>query len=91
MLSKAKTLNGYRLNGLDGEIGKAKEFYFDDHHWTIRYLVADTENWLIERQVLISPYALIAVGRVESICQSFPRHHQTVTGIHGGVSDNPGL
>jgi uncharacterized protein YrrD len=61
MLSKAKTLKGYKLNSLDGEIGKVKEFYFDDRHWTIRYLVADTGNWLTGRQVLISPYAMVAV------------------------------
>jgi uncharacterized protein YrrD len=61
MLIKAKTLNGYKLNSLDGEIGKVKQFYFDDQHWAIRYLVADTGNWLSDRQVLISPYALVAV------------------------------
>jgi len=58
MLYKAKTLKGYTLDGLDGEIGKVKEFYFDDQHWTVRYLVADTGNWLTGRQVLISPYAM---------------------------------
>ena len=46
MLYQAKTLHGYKLNSLEGEIGKVKEFYFDDHYWTIRYLVADTANWL---------------------------------------------
>jgi hypothetical protein len=61
MLYKAKTLNDYKLDSLDGEIGKVKEFYFDDQHWAIRYLVADTGNWLTGRQVLISPYALRAV------------------------------
>jgi len=65
MLNKAKTLKGYKLNGLDGEIGTVKEFYFDDRHWTIRYLVADTGNWLLERQVLISPYALANVNKEE--------------------------
>ena len=58
MLSKAKTLTGYSLQSLDGEIGKVKDFYFDDHYWTIRYLVADTGEWLIGRQVLISPHSL---------------------------------
>jgi hypothetical protein len=62
MLHKAKTLNDYTLRSLDGEIGKVKEFYFDDRHWTIRYLVADTGNWLTGRHVLISPYALRAVS-----------------------------
>ena len=65
MLHKATTLNGYKLRSLDGDIGKVKEFYFDDHHWTIRYLVADTGNWIPGRQVLISPYALVAVNNKE--------------------------
>jgi hypothetical protein len=58
MLYQAKTLHGYKLNSLEGEIGKVKEFYFDDHFWAIRYLVADTGNWLTNRQVLISPRTL---------------------------------
>ncbi len=63
MLHKVKTLKGYTLDSLDGEIGKVKEFYFDDQHWAIRYLVADTGNWLTGRQVLISPYAMIAANK----------------------------
>ena len=62
MLNKAKTVKGYKLDSLDGEIGKVKEFYFDDQHWAIRYLVAETGTWLTGRQVLISPYALVAVN-----------------------------
>ena len=58
MLRKAKDLSGYKLDARDGEIGKVKEFYFDDKSWTVRYLVADTGGWLSGRQVLISPYAL---------------------------------
>jgi hypothetical protein len=65
MLNKAKTLKGYKLDSFDGEIGTVKEFYFDDHHWTIRYLVANTGAWLMDRQVLISPYALVAVNKEE--------------------------
>jgi uncharacterized protein YrrD len=65
MLSKANTLKGYKLHSLDGDIGKVKEFYFDDRHWTVRYLVADTGNWLTGRQVLISPYALNGVIKSE--------------------------
>ena len=65
MLFKTETLKTYKLDSLDGEFGKVKEFYFDDHHWTIRYLVADTGNWLTGRQVLISPYALVAAIKAE--------------------------
>src|SRR5665647_1357822 len=65
MLHKATTLKGYTLHSLDGEIGKVRDFYFDDQHWTIRYLVADTGNWLTGRQVLISPHALVVVNTEE--------------------------
>lgn len=63
MLIKAKTLKGYKLNSLDGEIGKVEEFYFDDHHWTIRYLIAQTRGWLTGWQVLISPYELTTINK----------------------------
>ncbi|WP_321494809.1 PRC-barrel domain-containing protein [uncultured Desulfobacter sp.] len=65
MLHNAKVLKGYKLNSLDGEIGRVKEFYFDDRHWTVRYLVVDTGNWLTSRQVLISPYTLTGVNKEE--------------------------
>ncbi len=61
MLNNVTTLEGYTLHSLDGDIGRVKEFYFDDRHWTIRYLVADTGNWLPGRQVLISPHAMGSV------------------------------
>ena len=64
MLSKTGTLRGYKLLCLDGAIGKVDEFYFDDRHWTIRYLIANTRNWLSGRQVLISPYALQQIDPV---------------------------
>jgi len=65
MLNKAKTLSGYTLHSLDGAIGNVEEFYFDDHHWTVRYLVVNTGNWITGRQVLISPYAITAVNKEE--------------------------
>ena len=65
MLHKAKTLEGYKLDSLDGEIWHVQGFYFDDQHWTVRYLLADTGNWLPGRQVLISPYALVAAIKAE--------------------------
>lgn len=63
MLDNAKTLHGFTLRGIDGTIGTVREFYFDDEHWVVRYLVAATGNWLTGRQVLLSPYALNAVNR----------------------------
>ena len=57
MLKSIKQICGDKLGASDGEIGHVKDFYFDDKRWVIRYLVADTGNWLTGRQVLISPHA----------------------------------
>jgi len=83
MLIEAKKLQGYKLESLDGEIGKFKEFYFDDRHWAIRYLIAETGNWLTGRQVLISPYALVAVNKEE--------HNIAVNLTKKQIEDSPAL
>jgi hypothetical protein len=61
MLTKAKKLIGNKLQAIDGDIGKVKQFYFDDNHWVVRYLVADTGGWPAGNQVLLSPYALQSI------------------------------
>jgi uncharacterized protein YrrD len=48
----------YRIGALDGELGKAKDFLFDDREWEVRYLVVDTGDWLPGRKVLISPQSV---------------------------------
>ena len=57
MLSSLKLLFGNKLGACDGELGHVKDFYFDDQSWAVRYVVADTGNWLPGRQVLLSPHA----------------------------------
>jgi hypothetical protein len=61
MFHRAKELIGYKLGAKDGEIGRVKDFYFEDTNWTIRYLVADTGTWLSGRLVLISPFGLAGI------------------------------
>ncbi|HEV2210982.1 MAG TPA: PRC-barrel domain-containing protein [Verrucomicrobiae bacterium] len=58
MLRNTKELRGYRLGARDGEFGHLKDFFFDEQTWTVRYLVADTGEWLPHRRVLISPHAV---------------------------------
>ena len=69
MLYSTKKLDGLKLGARDGEIGKAREVYFDDQRWVIRHLVADTGGWLSGRKVLISPHSIervdVAEGRLE--------------------------
>lgn len=60
MKRNIKSLIGFTLSAADGEIGKVKEFYFDDETWTIRYLIVDTGTWLSGRVVLIAPEALLS-------------------------------
>ena len=62
MLWEASGVTGYRLAGLDGEIGTARDFYFDDQSWVIRYLIADTGNWLTGIHISIARAALIEVN-----------------------------
>lgn len=61
MLQIIEDLYGHTLTALDGEIGRVKDFYFDDLSWEIRYLVVDTGSWLSTRQVLLSPQAFGAL------------------------------
>jgi uncharacterized protein YrrD len=58
MLHRAHYLKSHTLNATDGDIGRVKDFYFEDQNWTVRYLVADTGVWLPKRRVLISPFAI---------------------------------
>lgn len=67
MLNTVKQLKSYKLNCLDGEIGKVKDFYFDDQEWVIQYLIADTGSWLSSHKVLISPHLIISI------------HHETAS------------
>lgn len=58
MLRSAKQMKEFALGAIDGRIGHVEEFYFDDTHWTLRFLVAQAGNWLTGRMVLISPHLL---------------------------------
>ncbi|WP_207533226.1 PRC-barrel domain-containing protein [Desertivirga arenae] len=60
MLRSILSLRNFSIRATDGEIGKVKDFYFDDQAWTLRYLVVETGNWLMGRKVLISTAALHA-------------------------------
>jgi hypothetical protein len=62
MLRSTKELYGYKIEALDGTIGKVDDFFFDDkgfdNGFVVRYLVADIGSWLADRRVLISPVTI---------------------------------
>ena len=69
MRRSTNKLIGYTIRATDGELGKVDDFYFDDHSWTIRYLVVNTGGWLSGRRVLI---AAAALGQPEWESRTFP-------------------
>lgn len=55
------TLDGLRrlaLGTRDMDAGLVRDVLFDDHDWTIRYVVANAGQWLFGKRVLIPPEAL---------------------------------
>jgi hypothetical protein len=67
MIRTAKDFDKFSLQATDGEIGHVSDFYFDDRHWNIRYLVAETGSWLRGRQVLILPTALHPANEADRV------------------------
>jgi hypothetical protein len=69
MLRSAKELVGFTIGASDGEIGRVETLYFDDRHWTVRYIVVDTSGWLSRHRVLVSP---VCVRRPEWPARRLP-------------------
>lgn len=88
MLRSALQLRGYRIDANNGEIGKAHDLFFDDAHWGVRYLVADTGTWLPGRRVLISPASL---GQPDWMKNVFPVDltKEQIENSPGVASDKP--
>lgn len=55
MYVSVSELKNMTISSLDGDIGRCRDFLFDDEHWTVRYLELNTHRWLLGRRVLISP------------------------------------
>ena len=71
MLRSIHEMFDYTLAAKDGEIGTVDDFLFDEQHWTVRWLVAETGTWLPERKVLVSP---VALGEPDWAGRAFPVH-----------------
>jgi sporulation protein YlmC with PRC-barrel domain len=46
------------IYGNDGRLGTVRELYFDDHNWTVRYLLIKSGGWLMGREVHIATSAI---------------------------------
>lgn len=63
MLRSVREMTGYTVRATDGEMGRVTDFYFDDDHWTVRYLVVNTGDATAgsptsRGAVLVSPMAV---------------------------------
>ena len=58
MFLNVNRVKGFGIDAADGDIGRLKEFYFDDKECVIRYLVVDTGRFLPGKKVLIPRSAL---------------------------------
>ncbi len=57
MLVNLEELNGSTIHAVDGEIGQVTDVYFDDRHWTIRFMVVDISPWVpLSEKNLDKPY-----------------------------------
>jgi len=52
-LQSTETIAGYHIQAVDGEIGHVDDFLIGENSWRIRYLRADTSNWIGGRSVML--------------------------------------
>jgi PRC-barrel domain len=83
MLRSVRNLQTFTIGATDGDIGKVDDLYFEDMSWTVRYIVVDAGSWLVGRQVLISPRAILNVDPVgQRLITNLTKHQ---------VENSPGL
>ncbi len=58
MLLLQSELRNFNLHAQDGDIGRCRDFLFDDAKWVLRYMEVNTGKWLLGRRVLISPISI---------------------------------
>lgn len=64
MLRTLRNLEGWTIYGSDRQdIGTVDDFYLDDEHWTVRYLVANIGRWGALQETLIPPEAIDRTNR----------------------------
>jgi hypothetical protein len=61
-LRSCKSVTGYHIHAVDGDIGHVKGMLFDEESSAIRYLIVNTSNWWRGHQVLIAPESIADVS-----------------------------
>jgi hypothetical protein len=67
MLRRLRNLEGWTIYGGDRQdIGTVDDFYLDDEHWTVRYLVANIGRWGALQETLVPASAIDRINADES-------------------------
>jgi len=66
-LHSAREVVGFHIQASDDAIGHVEDFLFEDRTWAIRYVVADTRNWLPGKRVLLSQHWIREVSWAERL------------------------
>jgi hypothetical protein len=65
-LRSTHAVDGFNVDGSDGNVGHVEDFIIDGETWAIRYLVVNTRNWMSGRKVLLSPQWIQGAGWEDS-------------------------
>jgi len=55
-LRSAKELTGYRVSGVDGDVGELEDFVMDPQTWKLEFFIVDTSNWFPGQKIMLSPH-----------------------------------
>lgn len=88
MLISYTDLLGYRIGTIDGVIGRVRDCYVDEATWTVRYLVAETEDSKPGKRVLLAPSTVATVDRSRLVVATHLTMPQ-VTGCPDWDMDKP--
>jgi sporulation protein YlmC with PRC-barrel domain len=61
-LRSINEVTGYHVLASDGDMGHVANLLVDDVQWGVRYLIVETSNWWMGKQVLMSPYAITSIN-----------------------------
>ena len=74
-LRSSKEVIGYDIHASDGAIGHVEDLIVDDQDWIVRYVQADTKNWLPGKRILLQIMRIDHISWAErSVAVMLQRH-----------------
>jgi Protein of unknown function (DUF2934) len=86
-LRSAKSVVGFHIKAVDGDIGHVQGLFVDEETWAIRYLIVDTSNWWLGHPMMITPDLIkhidwdgrsVAINLTEQQVKDAPPYDPTV-------------